>query len=362
MRRGLPTLLGTLIAASLLVSAPLAAQDAPGGAPDYSAFREGLFLRYLDAEPGGIARVPRIGLSFGGEVLSADLDSGSTGIVVAAAYIPGFDQLPVQGPGELTYTSSGRVMVGQWVITPVTLSGKEGASLTTAPLPVLAVTQVRCLKNARDCTPSSDPRHIAMVGVGFAREADRQSQSTPDKNPLLNIAPGERPRRQGYVLTMEGVHIGLTEANTRGPFRYLKLERRPDGTDWQPTPACISLNGATPPACGSVLVDTGVGAMFMTVPAAQAGAAGVGADGAGADGQPARTLPEGTQVAIRVGAGAQAFPLYAFTVGDGSPLAPEAIHLRVAPDRVFVNTSFHLLNGYDVLFDGEGGYVGFRGR
>ncbi|WGD30324.1 hypothetical protein AncyloWKF20_00320 [Ancylobacter sp. WKF20] len=357
MRRGLPTIFGTLIAASLLVSAPLAAQEAPGGAPDYSAFREGLFLRYLDAQPGGIARVPRIGLSFGGEVLSADLDSGSTGIVVAATYIPGLNQLPVQGPGELTYTSSGRVMVGQWVVTPVTLSGKEGASLTTAPLPVLAVTEVRCLSSARDCTPSSDPRHIAMVGVGFAREADRQSQSTPDKNPLLNIAPGERPRRQGYILTTEGVHIGLTAANTRGPFRYLKLERRPDGTDWQPTPACISLNGATPPACGSALVDTGVGAMFMTVPAAQAGAAGVGADGS-----PARTLPEGTQVAISVGAGVQAFPLYAFTVGDGSPLAPEAIHLRVAPDRVFVNTSFHLLNGYDVLFDGEGGYVGFRGR
>lgn len=39
MRRGLPTLLGTLIAASLLASARLAAQEAPGGAPDYSAFR-----------------------------------------------------------------------------------------------------------------------------------------------------------------------------------------------------------------------------------------------------------------------------------------------------------------------------------
>lgn len=104
-----------------------------------------------------------------------------------------------------------------------------------------------------------------------------------------------------------------------------------------------------PPACGTVLVDTGVSVMYTTLPPAQA----QGATG---------TLPEGAQVAITVGSGAAAFPLYSFAVGDGSPLAPDAIHLRVAPDRVFVNTSFHLLNGYDVLFDGEGGYVGFRSR
>ncbi|MDQ0512792.1 hypothetical protein [Ancylobacter amanitiformis] len=334
--------------AALLVSASSAAVAQE--APDYARYREGLFLRYLDAGPGVLARVPRIGLSFGGaEPLSADLDSGSTGIVVAAAYIPGFDQLPSQGPGKLTYSSSGRVMVGQWVVTPVALVGREGASVTTEPLPVLAVTDVQCLDHARDCTPDPSPRHIAMVGVGFAREADLQSQSTPDKNPLLHIAGGDGPRRQGYILTREGVHVGLTRANTQGPFRYLKLARKPDGSDWQPVPACIALNGASPPACGSVLVDTGVGVMYTTLPAEQAqGAAG--------------TLPAGTQMAVSVGTGEAAFPLYSFTVGDGGPLTPGAIHLRVAPDRAFVNTGFHLLNGYDVLFDADGGYVGFRAR
>ncbi|QFR34962.1 hypothetical protein GBB76_00175 [Ancylobacter sp. TS-1] len=235
---------------------------------------------------------------------------------------------------------------------PVTLSGREGASVTTAPLPVLVVTEVQCLDTARSCAPTTSPRNIAMVGVGFAREGDRQSQSTPDKNPLLNVAGGEGPRRQGYVLTREGVHVGLTAANTRGVFRYLKLERNADGTDWKPTPACISLNGATPPACGSVLVDTGVSAMFMTVPPGQA----AGAQRTLAPG----TLAPGTQVAVSVGAGEAAFPLYSFAVGDGSPMAPSAVHLRVSDRAAFVNTSYHLLNGFDVLFDGEGGYVGFR--
>lgn len=338
----------TALLATLLVTLASAAQAQDP--PDYARYREGLFLRYLDAAPGLLTRVPRIGLAFpGGERLSADLDSGSTGIVVAAASIPGFDQLPSQGPGKLTYSSSGRVMLGQWVVTPLALVGREGASVQTEPMPVLAVTEVQCLDDARDCTPRQRPEHIAMVGIGFAREADQQSQSTPDKNPLLCIAGGLGPRRQGYILSREGVHVGLTGENTRGGFRYLKLDRKPDNSDWQATPACISVNGATPPACGTLLVDTGVSVMYAMLPAVQAQGA-------------TETLPDGTQVAISVGAGAAAFPLYSFAAGDGSPLAPEAIHLRVAPDRVFVNTSFHLLNGYDVLFDGEGGYVGFRSR
>lgn len=337
------------IAAALMALATLTGA-AQAETPDYRPFSEGLFLRYLNAEPGGqIAAVPRIGLSFGGErPISADLDSGSTGIVVAAAYIPGFDSLPSQGPGQLTYTSSGRQMVGQWVVTPVTLSGKEGASITTAPMPVLAVTELRCLDYARDCTPRQMPEHIAMVGIGFAREGDKQSQSTPDKNPLLQVAGGEGPRRQGYILSPEGVHVGLTGGNTGGAFRYLKLERNADGSDWQPTPACLSLNGASPPACGTALVDTGVGVMYLTLPAAQA------------QGQQGELAP-GAALSVRVGKGAEAFDLYSFTLGDGSPLGPEAIHLRVG-DKPFVNTSYHLLNGYDVLFDGEGGYVGFRPR
>jgi len=324
---------------------PALAQDAPS----YERFREGVFLRYLNAEEGGLNAVPRIGLSFGGEPLRAELDSGSTGIVVAAAYIPGFDQLTSVGPGKLTYTSSGRVMVGQWVVIPVALVGKEGASVQTEPMPVLAVTEVQCLETARECTPSTSPRNIAMVGIGFGREGDAQSQSTPDKNPLLRVTGGSGERRRGYILSAEGVHIGLTRENTRGDFRFIKLAKQPDRPDWAGTPACISINGVTPPACGTMLVDTGVSAMFMTLPEAQASGA-------------QRTLPPGTQVAIRAGEGAGAFDLYQFTMGGDSALAPVDIHLRVAPDRVFVNTSFHVLNGFDVLYDADGGYAGFRRR
>ena len=334
-----------LVAAAMVAASPVLAQERP----DYSSFREGRFLRYLNAEPSGIGRVPRIGLSFGGEPIRAVIDSGSTGIVVAALYIPGFDQLAVVGDGRLTYSSSGRVMIGKWVLTPVTLVGQEGGSVQTEPMPVLAVTEVRCLDDARDCTPREDPSGIAMVGVGFGREGDMQSQSTPDKNPLLRVTAGDGPRRRGYILTREGVHIGLTESNTGGAFRFVQLKRQPDRPDWAGTPACISLNGQSPPACGSMLVDTGVGVMYMTVPPSQTGAA-------------EDVLPPGTQVSIRAG-GTDGFDLYGFSVDDGSPMAPAMVHLRESQTaRPFVNTSFHLLNGFDFLYDADGGYVGFRQR
>lgn len=343
MRPGAFTMLLALALAGCAVAA--SAQDAPS----YERFRQGIYLRYLNAQAGRIAAVPRIGLSFGGQPIVAELDSGSTGIVVAASFIPGFEQLSSAGEGRLTYTSSGRVMLGRWVVTPVILVGLNGATVQTEPMPVLGVTEVQCLREARDCTPTGEPRNIAMVGVGFAREGDAQSQSTPDKNPLLRTTGGNATRRRGYILTSEGIHVGLTAANTRGTYQFVKLKPQPDRPDWAPVPACISLNGLTPPACGTLLVDTGLSAMFMTVPEAQA---------AGAQG----TLPPGTQVAIRAGDGADAFDLYSFAVGGDSPLAPGELHLRVSPDRVFVNTGLHLLNGFDVLFDADGGYVGFRRR
>ena len=347
MRFRIRTLSNFLLPAIMAVC--LASAAGAQDVPNYERFREGVFLRYLNAAEGELREVPRIGLSFGDRTIKAVLDSGSTGIVVAAGLIPNFDSLASVGDGKLTYSSSGRVMRGQWVVTPVTLIGQDGAEVRTEPMPVLAVTHVECLRQARDCTPTDTPRNIAMVGIGFGREGDSQSQSTPDKNPLLRVTGGSGERRRGYVLTAHGVHVGLTGANTRGVFSFTKLSRQPNRPDWSATPACISLNGGTPRACGTMLVDTGVSVMFMTVPAAQAGSA-------------TSTLAAGTDVSIRVGTAGSSQELYRFAVDGESGLAPVRIHLRVSPERVFVNTGFHLLNGFDVLYDADGGYAGFRRR
>jgi hypothetical protein len=318
--------------------------------PSFEQFHGSVFLRYLNSDGPQLNGTPQIGLSFGGSVLRATLDSGSTGIVVAAGSIPNLDQLPSLGEGQLTYTSSGRIMGGRWVLTPVTLAGADGAQLQTEPMPVLAVMEVECLEHARDCEPTDAPRHIAMVGIGFGREHDRQPDSTPEKNPLLRTSSGGTEWRHGYILTATGVHVGLTSANSGAGFQFVKLKRQQDLPDWSAVPACISLNGRMPAACGTMLVDTGVAVMYMTVPPAQAGGA-------------MDSLPAGTHVSIGVATPDKSSELYSFDAGDQvSALAPDAIHLHVSDTRVFVNTSYHLLNGFDFLYDADGGYAGFRRR
>jgi hypothetical protein len=314
--------------------------------PSYSGFKETAYLQFLRGGDDGLRRPPSLGLSFGARVHRATLDTGSTGVVVGSSSIPNVDRLPKAADGELTYTSSGRIMRGRWVKTSFTIVGAEDNAVQTEDMPVLAVDRVDCLPRARDCDPTEDVSHIAMIGIGFAREHDRQSQSTPDKNPLLHVVSDANPQRKGYVLTSEGIHIGLSPQNTADSFTYIKLERNSEGTDWSPLPTCISINGKTPPACGTLLVDSGVGAAFVTLPMSQASG----------------KLITGDQVAVTIPQGDTSIPLYSFKVGDESPVTPGVIHLRNSPERVFLNTSFKFLNGFDVLYDADGGYAGFRRR
>ncbi|WP_027171690.1 hypothetical protein [Methylobacterium sp. 10] len=328
--------------------------------PDYDGFRQGTYLSYLNAAEDGaeMTRSPRLGLSFGGEVRPVLMDTGSTGIVVSASRIPGFDSMPSR-PGRLTYSSSGRIMIGRWVTLPVTLVGRNEASVTTAPIPVLAVTRIDCTDTARACTPETMPEHVAMMGVGFGREGDAQSQSTPDTNPLLNLAPeGRGPARRGYVVTRAGIHVGLTGANTRGDIRFVKLDPHPDiPGEWQGVPVCITVNGQAPGACGRALVDTGVSVMYLTLPGeAVNGAVAVDDDGR------SQFLP-GTRLGFAFpGRGAAPAAAYDIVVGDTSPLSPDKVTLNTRRPEPFVNTGLRFLNGFDVLYDADGGYFGFRRR
>jgi hypothetical protein len=249
-------------AVGALAALALGMLPAPAAPPSpYGGYEQGAYLAYLNAPASGadLTQPPRLRISFGARNYDAVMDTGSTGIVVSADKIPNIDRLPSLGPGQLTYSSSGRIMIGRWVVTPVTVMGRNGVGITTAPIPVLAVDRVECTAKARRCSPREDPRGISMLGIGFARRHDHQAQSGPDKNPFLNVAAvngakAERLRR-GYLVTRQGVFVGLTAPNTQGDFTYVKLERADE--DWSPMPVCISVNGTTPAACGSLLMDTG---------------------------------------------------------------------------------------------------------
>jgi hypothetical protein len=343
-----------LAALALGVAPALAASPGP-----YAGFEQGAYLAYINAPArgGDLTRPPQLRISFGGRSCAVVMDTGSTGIVVSADKIPNIDRLQSLGPGQLTYSSSGRIMIGRWIVTPVTVMGRDGVGITTAPIPVLAVDRVECTDNARRCTPREAPRGISMLGIGFARRHDHQPQSGPSKNPFLNVAAVNGIKaghlRRGYLVSSGGVSVGLTAGNTQGDFAYIKLERA--GDDWAATPVCIAVNGVTPAACGTLLMDTGVTAMYLTVPDSQAPNTIVTSN----DRSP--TLAGGTKVTISIPSEAAPQALYSFTVGDaGNPLAPARLILvsRVRPP--FVNTSVHFLNGFDYLYDADGGFVGFR--
>ena len=148
----------------------------------------------------------------------------------------------------------------------------------------------------------------------------------------------------------------VTAGNTQGDFSYVKLAPAADGKDWAGTPACISVNGAKPAACGSLLMDTGVTTMYLTVPESQASPNIVTTTPSRAT-----TLVKGTNLTISIPTEDSPQALYMFTVGDGAnPLAPSHLDLVSRTRAPFVNTSVHFLNGFDCLYDADGGFVGLR--
>ncbi len=311
-----------------------------------------VFLTYLNAPAPGsdISAPPRLRLSLGGLARPAVMDTGSTGIVVSASAIPDVQALPGLGPGTLTYSSSGRIMRGIWVRTMATVQGANAASVTTAPIPVLAVTRVDCLPAARNCLPGPAPDTIAMLGIGFGREGDHQAQSTPDHNPFLNIDTGGA--RHGYVVTRTGVQIGLDEAERRG-FATVKLARSTEYPDWAQAPVCITVDDAMP-ACGAALMDTGVTTMYLGVPPPYLPPAALATDG--------KALRPGTSLRFDLPDAAAPTVSYTLRADDrAGPLAPDRIVL-VTHRTAFVNTSVRFLNGFDFLFDADHGLVGYRGR
>jgi len=318
---------GAVAALALGIAPALAASSNP-----YAAFDQTAFLAYLNAPDAGadLTRPPRLRISFGGgRSYAVVMDTGSTGIVVSADKIPNIDRLQSLGPGQLTYSSSGRIMIGRWVMTPVTIMGRNGTSIAAAPVPVLAVDRVECTDRARRCTPREGPRGISMLGVGFARRGDHQAQSGPSKNAFLNVATvnGAKAQRlrSGYLVTRTGVFVGLTAANTQGGFAYVKLTRAED--DWAATPVCISVNAVSPAACGTLLMDTGVSAMYLTVPDTQAPDAMLTSNGRG------QTLVNGTKVTISVPTETSPQALYSFTVGARTAVSSVSAGPAVPPRR-----------------------------
>lgn len=333
-----------------LVAATAAAQPAP---PE--AYR-GLATLDIPYANGPIARgrVPQVWLKLSGrEPVRFGMDTGSTGIVVAEDHFePGPNDI-AQGPGRLTYNSSGRVLVGERWLTEVEIRRDARTPVATARVQVLRVSRIECLERARDCRPEQRPRGVAFMGIGFDREGAQGTEPGVPRNPfvsLVALASGAPPAtvRPGYIVTREGVSLGMTEARTRH-MAFVKLAphpaARPGVPDWQAVPMTVAVDGVE--ASGTVLVDTGIDYMFLSPPQ-------------GTPLERGRRAPEGTRIAVFVPDRRTPQPaFYGFTVGrHDNAMHPERV--EVVHDRgAFVNTGRMFLEGFDYLYDAAGGHAGF---
>jgi hypothetical protein len=286
------------------------------------------------------------------------MDTGSTGIAVAADhYTPGPGDVAA-GPGRIVYNSSGRILTGTQYVTDVVIQRDGSTPVATARVQVLRVTGITCLEHARDCRPEQNPRDVAFMGVGFDRAAAQGSEASAPRNPftsLVSLASGAPVSsvRPGYIVTRTTVHLGMTAEFTHD-FAFVKLAplptsngaaSRPGMPEWSAAPMAVSVDGVM--GDGTILMDTGINYMFLSAPA-------------GTPLEPGTRAPAGTKIAVYLPDRRSPQPaFYAFTVGErANPLRPEKV--EVVRDRgVFVNTGRMFLEGFDYLYDAAGGYVGY---
>jgi len=274
------------------------------------------------------------------------VDTGSTGIVVAARDIPAFDG---KGPpGSLTYVSSGRREVGVWTTVDVALpdaQASNGAPVTARVL-VLAVTRLECTGrgvNAAGCVPTDNPTPH-MLGVGFGR-GNTPWTNAQQRNVFVNIKAMETgAMRRGYVISPEGIRLGLS-GRTLGPdWMWQKLTRRAasEPRDWETAAGTFEIDGKPAPM-GSVLIDTGLTNMMLEA----------------RNGPQTGDAPEGSRVRIGLLGGRV---WYGFTVGVQTRFTPRRTSWRLATHGTFVNTGLRALEGFDYCYDADEGWLGLRKR
>ncbi|HQS18111.1 hypothetical protein [Reyranella sp.] len=304
--------------------------------------------------PISLHHVPTVWLSLNGaRPRWFGMDTGSTGIVVSAEhFIPGSGDV-AQGPGQLVYNSSGRVLSGEHWMTDVVIRHDEHTPVATARVQVLRVDRITCLEHARDCRPEAEPRNVAFMGVGFDRgSAQTTASTTSPENPFVSLVALASGRpvssvRPGYVITRTGVHLGMTPDLTRH-MAFVKLTPKPHPPgvpDWNGAPMTVSVDGVT--GRGTLLMDTGINYMFLSPPA-------------GTRLEHGRHAPDGTRIELFMPDRQRPQPaFYEFRVGrNGNPLHPERVEV-VRDATVFVNTGRMFLEGFDYLYDAVGGYVGY---
>lgn len=307
------------------------------------------------------------------------IDTGTCGYIVSKDGFPG--DVPPDAPIGWEFLSSSKLLYsGHWVTADVHYI--DAAVELKARFPILVVNERSVCPNYNtsvdtNVCPSAtniirNPTEIALFGVGFGRQFDGQPQGNPDKNPFLNVVSiggvqinTSTTFRNGFIISKEGITIGLTGANTAGyAFTDLipGLHHSESPLDWAPVPACIRVNDMPSCVVGTALLDTGISHSYLTLPydspvyrhnatSPSSGAAVL-------------ALDDGSLIQIGIGAGNKVVN-DDFYVGSRSGMANGPVPLMVITTLTnskppYVNTGRFFFRAWNVAFDPVGGRMGFK--
>lgn len=338
----------------------------PQALTPWNGLYDGLNTIYLPYANGQIttASVPTIYAKIGDHpsAVAFGMDTGSTGTVVSPEYFIRGTGDTLQGLGSVTYSSSGIVWSGEVWRTKVSLMSSSTEIVAESSVDVLIVSEQTCLDHARDCTPKHSPTGIHFMGIGFNSGTGftwpASVVSAATNNPFTNLTYAKNVPlstvRRGWLLTNQGVYLGMSSELTKN-FAFVKLEQNPATAGsliplWQSAPAAVGVNGVVKQ--GVSLVDTGVGEMLISPVAA--------------NGYPSGNMPLGVSVEVLFPIQSQPQPAYyKFVVTSPSnpgsnPMTPGTVIISEDPSGiVFINTGRNFLQGFNYLYDGVSGYVGY---
>ncbi|GAB1321038.1 Peptidase A1 domain-containing protein [Madurella fahalii] len=325
------------------------------------------------------------------------IDTGSTGVVLPAVDITGFNQnsCTLLNRGFHYLTSSNILYLGCWITRDLYFNTEtDEHPVVHSQVPVLAVyRRIECdpgtddpyvFRNG-DCTTKisdqQDPTGFGFIGIGWGRMDDGKPDGTSDKNPLINVVeiPGSRTSRlyKGFIIKKEGIIVGLTEGNRVGiDFADLPLHKNDtsgggsgSGTpNWGQIPACIWFGADDPDTdpCQEVsaLLDTGIDQSYFRIPTTS-GSLPPQNDGAS-------TVVDGTTVTVSFKPSSRGWltrtsPHESFKVGvfpggqhDVTPREMRAYRKDGYVVTTFFNSGMHIFRKYEIAHDAQLGRVGFK--
>jgi len=285
------------------------------------------------------------------------VDTGSLGVLVPQSDVPPATMTPGEtqvvgpaGPGVKYYDSNGGATYhGQYWLAPVSFVLSDGKTVTTHPIKILVV-------------PDTNPLHY--LGIGFDRNSTEVGDyfDSPADNAFLNVndlAHGS-DLSQGYAITPTAITLGVTSSQGFETTPLTPNQCVPG--DYAGAAGCFSFPTQSASFCGTMLMDTGIGDMYLNL---HPGLRPPGLNQCDSGGN--CVVPDNTPVQINSGQSMVMPPMcYRFNVGapNPAPITPEpaTVHWATSSDPTmeFVNTGRHPLAWFTYLYDASCGQIGFK--